>query len=79
MTASCVVDVISGKFNGLPISTASSIAGTEKPTLTNQSSSFSSSLSTWTSLTAGDYIQAEIESVSTGVAKITVAIKVTKS
>jgi len=79
MTASCVVDVISGRFTTLPISTANSIAGTEKPTLTNQSSSFSSSLSTWTSLTAGDYIQAEIESVSTGVAKITVAVKVTKS
>lgn len=79
ITASCVVDVISGRFATLPISTASSIAGTEKPTLTNQSSSFSSSLSNWTSLTAGDYIQAEIESVSTGVAKITVAVKVTKS
>jgi len=79
MTASCVVDILQGRFTALPLSGSNSIVGSEKPTLTNQSSSFSSSLSTWTSITAGDYVQAEIESVSTGVAKITVAIKVTKS
>ena len=79
MTASCVVDILQGRFTALPLSGSNSMAGSEKPTLTNQSSSFSSSLSTWTSITAGDYVQAEIESVSTGVAKITVAIKVTKS
>jgi hypothetical protein len=55
------------------------MAGTQKPTLTNQSSSFSSSLSTWTSITAGDYVQAEIENISGNVAKIVIAIKTTKS
>ena len=79
MTASCVVDILQGRFATLPLSGSNSMAGSEKPTLTNQSSSFSSSLSTWTSITAGDYVQAEIESVSTGVAKIVIAIKTTKS
>jgi hypothetical protein len=78
MTASCVVDILQGRFATLPLSGSNSMAGSEKPTLTNQSSSFSSSLSTWTSITAGDYVQAEIESISGNVAKIVIAIKTTK-
>jgi hypothetical protein len=79
MTASCVVDILQGRFATLPLSGSNSMVGSEKPTLTNQSSSFSSSLSTWTSITAGDYVQAEIESISGNVAKIVIAIKTTKS
>jgi hypothetical protein len=79
MTASCVVDILQGRFIALPLSGSNSMVGSEKPTLTNQSSSFSSSLSTWTSITAGDYVQAEIESISGNVAKIVIAIKTTKS
>jgi hypothetical protein len=79
MTASCVVDILQGRFATLPLSGSNSMAGSEKPTLTNQSSSFSSSLSTWTSITAGEYVQAEIESISGNVAKIVIAIKTTKS
>ncbi len=79
ISTSCVVDVLSDTFANLPLSGTDSIAGTEKPTLSSQSTNSDTTITTWSTLTAGNYIQAEIESTNTGVAKIVIAIKVTKS
>jgi len=79
ITTSCVIDVLSDTFANLPLAGTDSIAGTEKPTLSSQSTTSNNTITTWSTLTAGNYIQAEIESINTGVAKVVVAIKVTKS
>lgn len=79
ITTSCVVDVLSDTFVNLPLAGTDSIAGTEKPTLSSQSTNSDNTITSWSALTAGNYIQAEIESINTGVAKVVIAIKVTKS
>jgi len=76
VNTSAVVDILSDTFVNLPLSATDSIAGTEKPTLNSISASRSSSLSTWSQLTPGNYLQAEIESVGSGVAKLVVAVRV---
>lgn len=79
INTSIVVDIVSDSFANLPLSGTDSISGTEKPTLVNQSSSFSSSLSTWDNLVQGNFIQAEIESVSAGVKMVLVSLAVDRT
>lgn len=75
-STSAVVDILSDTLVNLPLSATDSIAGTEKPTLSSQSTNQDTSITTWSQLIAGNYIQAEIESVSAGVAKLVVNIKI---
>ncbi len=79
LSTSCVVDILSDTFANLPLAGTDSIAGTEKPTLSSASTASDNSITTWTAVTAGNYIQAEIESVSAGTKKIVVVIKGNKS
>lgn len=63
VTGSCVVDIRKTAFDTFPSS--SSIAGTDKPTLSNAQKNKSATLSTFlTSLQAGDIIEFKIDSVS---------------
>ena len=64
-TGSIVADIKRTTYTGVPIIGGKSIAGTEKPTLANQQRNRDQALSTWTtSINAGDYIQATVESTS---------------
>ncbi|GIV35407.1 MAG: hypothetical protein KatS3mg031_2942 [Chitinophagales bacterium] len=78
-SASCVVDILSDTFANLPLSGSDSIAGTEKPSLSSQSTNSDYSITTWGNLVEGNYIQAEIESVSAGVARIVICITVDRT
>lgn len=76
-SGSCVVDVKRCTYAGFP--TTSSIAGSEKPTLSSAQKNQDTSLSTWTtSLSAGDILEFVVDSAST-VTRITVSLKVTRS
>ena len=74
LTTSCVVDILSDTFASLPLTGTDSIAGTEKPTLSSQATNSDYSLTSWSNIVAGNYIQAEIESVASGVARIVVCL-----
>lgn len=74
-----VIDILSDTFANLPLAVTDSIAGTEKPSLSAASTASDNSLSTWTALTKGNYIQAEIESIGSGIAKIVVVLKVERT
>ena len=78
VSTSCVVDVLTKSFATLPMSGSDTITGTEKPNLVAQSKNTDSGVITWSQLTKDFYLQAEIESISSGVAKIVVAIKTLK-
>lgn len=76
-SGSCVVDVKRCTYAGFPAT--SSIAGSEKPTLSSAQKNQDTSLSTWTtSLSAGDILEFVVDSAST-VTRITVSLKVTRS
>lgn len=76
LSTSCVVDILSDTFANLPLAGGDSIAGSEKPTLSGASTASDNTITTWTALTLYNYIQAEIESINTGVARIVISIKV---
>jgi len=73
---SCVVDVKRCTYAGFP--STSSIAGTEKPTLSTAQKNQDTSLSTWTtSLASGDILEFVVDSAST-VTRITLYLNVTR-
>jgi hypothetical protein len=77
LTGSCVIDVLKSTYGTFPPTT--SIAGTEKPTLTSQMSNQDNTLTTWTtSVTAGDIISFNVDSATT-VTKLNLSIKINKS
>lgn len=77
-TGSTVINIHRTTYTGAPAIGGLSIAGTEKPTLTNQQRNRDTALGTWTtSVNAGDYIQAIVES-SDIVTFSTVVINYTK-
>lgn len=79
LSTSCVIDILSDTFANLPLIGSDSIAGSEKPTLSSTSTASDNTITTWSSIILNKYIQAEIESISAGVAKVVVSIKVTKT
>lgn len=79
LSTSTVVDILSDTFANLPLAGSDSIAGSEKPTLSGASTNSDNTITTWSVITSGNYIQAEIESVSAGVAKVVVTIKVKRT
>ena len=75
VTGSVVVDVLRSSYSSLP--TFTSIAGTEKPTLTGQSKNQDNTLTSWSvGLTAGDILRFNIDSIAT-ITNFTVVLKVT--
>jgi hypothetical protein len=64
-SGSAVVDILHSTYSGFP--TTSSIAGTDKPTLSSAQKNQDSALSGWgsTALTAGDILQFDVDSCST--------------
>lgn len=75
-SGSCVIDVKKGTYTAL--FTTSSIAGTEKPTLSSAQKNQDVSLTTWTtSLSADDVLEFVVDSAST-VTRVTVFIHITK-
>jgi hypothetical protein len=77
VSGSAVVDVLKSTYAGFPSFT--SIAGTEKPTLSSAQKNQDTSLSTWTAtITAGDYIKFNLDSVAT-VTYIYVSLDITKT
>jgi len=76
-TGDIVVDVKRSTYSGFP--TTSSIAGSEKPTLSSARKNQDNSLSTWTtSLSAGDVLEFIVDSVA-DVEKVTVMLKVVRA
>jgi hypothetical protein len=78
MSTSAVVDIVSDEFANLPLAGGDTITGSDKPTLSSTSTGSDTSI-TWTAIVGGEYVQAEIESISAGVKKLVVVIKGTKS
>jgi hypothetical protein len=78
LLTSCVIDVLSNTFINLPLSGSNSITGSEKPTLSATSTNSDNTITTWSNILANNYIQAEIESIGSGVAKVVVSIKIIK-
>lgn len=77
VTGDVVFDIKKSSYAGFP--TMSSIAGSEKPTLSSAQKNQDLSLTTWTtSLSAGDIIEFVIDSVAT-IAKCQVSILVNKN
>jgi hypothetical protein len=76
-SGSIVVDVKRSTYSGFP--TTSSIAGSEKPTLSSVQKNQDLSLSTWTtSIAAGDILEFNVDSVTT-VQRVTLALQVTRA
>lgn len=76
-TGSIVIDVKKCTYNNFP--TTSSIAGSEKPTLSSARKNQDLSLSTWTtSVSAGDILEFVVESAST-VTRVTLGIRAIKN
>lgn len=74
-----VVDVMEGAYADLPLSTADSIAGTEKPTLSSAQKAQDLSLSTWTTNgSAGNWLGWEVISVS-GITQATLSLRMTRT
>ena len=74
VAGSCVVDIKKTTYADYP--TASSIAGSEKPTLSTASKNQDNTLTTWTtSLSAGDILAINLDSAST-LTKIYLSINV---
>lgn len=75
-SGSIVVDVKRSTYSGFP--TTTSIAGSEKPTLSSVQKNQDLSLSTWTtSIAAGDILEFVVDSATT-VTRVTVALRATK-
>jgi hypothetical protein len=77
-TGSIVVDVKRATtFAGFP--TTTSIAGSEKPTITSSTKGQDTNLTTWTtSIAAGNILEFVVDSVTT-VQRVTVALMVTRA
>jgi hypothetical protein len=76
-SGNAVVDILRSTYANFP--TMSSIAGTEKPTLSSAQKNQDLSLSTWTtSLSAGDVLRANVDSAST-VTTLTITLNVTRT
>lgn len=76
VSGSIVIDVKKSTYASYP--TTSSIAGSEKPTLSSAQKNQDLSLSTWTTtITAGDVLEFVVDSAAT-VTKVTLSMKVTK-
>lgn len=79
LTGSVVVDVWKDTYANFPPTTADSIAGSEKPTLSGAQKNEDTSLSTWTMTgSAGDIIGFNVESAST-VTRVTVQVLGTRT
>lgn len=77
VSGSAVVDILRSTYANYP--TMSSIAGTEKPTLSAAQKNQDLTLSSWTTgLTAGDVLRANVDSAST-VKTLTITIWVTRT
>lgn len=74
-SGSIVVDVKKADYSTFP--TTSSIAGSEKPTLSSAQKNQDLSLSSWTNITAGDILEFYIDSVS-GLTEAFLTIRGTK-
>jgi len=78
-SGSVVVDVWRASGFTIPTSSAQSIAGSEKPTLSSQQINTDLSLSTWsTSLSNGDVLAFNVDSAST-ITRATIEIKILKT
>jgi hypothetical protein len=76
-SGSCVIDVKKCTYSGFP--TTTTIAGTEKPTLSSAQKNQDLSLSSWTtSVTAGDIFEFVVDSAST-VTRVHLFIEITRS
>jgi hypothetical protein len=76
-STSSVVDILMDDFASLPLTGADSIAGTDKPTLSAASTASDSSV-TYTQMVKGEYLQAEIESIGSGIARLLVVLQIKK-
>lgn len=75
-SGSCVIDVKKGAYSAIP--TTSSIAGTEKPTLSSAQKNQDTNLTTWTtSISADDVLEFVVDSAST-VTRVSLFIHITK-
>jgi hypothetical protein len=75
-SGSCVIDVKKCNYAGFPSTT--SIAGTEKPTLTSAQNNQDQTLTTWTaSLSAGDILEFVVNSVAT-ITRVSLFINISK-
>lgn len=74
-----VVDILSNSFASLPLTSLDSIAGTELPTLITQDKNNDYTITTFTPIPTGNYLQGEIVSVSAGIVKIIVVLYTIKS
>jgi hypothetical protein len=75
-SGSCVIDIKKSDYTGFP--TTSSIAGTEKPTLSSAQKNQDLTLTTWTiAITAGDILEFIVDSATT-VTRINLFIHITK-
>jgi hypothetical protein len=78
-TGSIVIDVWKDTYANYPPTVADTIAGSEKPTLSSAIKNQDSDLGTWTtSISAGDILKFNVDSVST-VEKVVLVLYVTKS
>lgn len=78
-SGSIVVDVWKDTYANFPPTVADTIAGTEKPTLSSATKNQDTVLSTWTtSVTAGDWIRFNVDSVST-VTRVHLSIQIEAS
>lgn len=79
-TGSIVIDVWKTSYAGAPPTVANSIAGTSKPTMSSVKKNQDLTISGWssTSVSAGDIIGFNVDSVST-LSRVNLSIKITKS
>lgn len=75
-SGSIVVDVKRATYSGFP--TTSSIAGTEKPTLSSVQKNQDTALTSWSTIAAGDILEFNVDSVAT-VQRVTVSLKITRT
>ena len=75
-SGSAVVDVKRATYSNYP--TTSSIAGSEKPTLSSQSKNQNNSLATWSTIAVGDILEFVVDSAST-VTKLWVFLRIRKT
>jgi len=78
-SGSIVIDVWRDSYANYPPTVADTIAGTEKPTLSSAAKNQDLALSSWTtSLSAGDILRFNVDSVAT-VQRVTLVLHVTRS
>jgi len=78
-TGSIVIDIWKDTYANYPPTVADTITGSEKPTITAALKNQDTSLSSWTtSLTRGDWLRYNVDSVAT-VTRVTVVIRVKRT